>query len=458
MKFQLLKSNHKNISMNTEKIYSVIGIGIGPFNLGLAALIEPVEELSSLFFDQSERFDWHPGLMLDNASLQVPFLADLVTMADPSNPYSFLNYIKESGRLYRFYIRENFFIFRKEYNQYCQWVASKLSNCMFSHKVVSIDYADDVYKIVVLNTKTNISETFYCHKIVLGTGTSPHIPAFINQEVLPKVIHTSKYLYFKPEINENSTVTIIGSGQSAAEVFRDLLPETQNGLQLKWYTRSSHFFPLDNKSKLTLELTSPEYVDHFHNLSEEKRKNLLSRQHGLYKGIDQELINEIFDSLYEMSLEGKPLNVELRSNLKLTSVNKEIEGSYHLNFTHTELDEPFEDRTDYLIMATGYKYKEPAILSSIENKIQRFENGLFNVNRNYTIDKNGTDIFVQNAELHTHGLSTPDLGMGAYRNSCIINQIAGREIYKVEKRIAFQEFGVQKKESELPKILELINE
>jgi len=446
--------------MNTEKIYSVIGIGIGPFNLGLAALIEPVEELSSLFFDQSESFDWHPGLMLDNANLQVPFLADLVTMADPSNQYSFLNYIKESGRLYRFYIRENFFIFRKEYNQYCQWVASKLSNCRFSHKVVSIDYVDDVYKIVVLNTKSNTTETFYSHKIVLGTGTSPHIPEFINQEELSNVIHTSKYLYFKPEINENSTVTIIGSGQSAAEVFRDLLPETQNGLQLKWYTRSSHFFPLDNKSKLTLELTSPEYVDHFHSLSHEKRQQLLSRQHGLYKGIDQELINEIFDSLYEMSLEGKPLNVELRSNLKLTSVNEETYGSYHLDFTHTELEEPFDDQTDYLIMATGYKYKEPAILSSIENKIQRLENGLFNVNRNYTIDKNGTDIFVQNAELHTHGLSTPDLGMGAYRNSCIINQLAGREIYKVEKRIAFQEFGVQKTESEQPKadILELINE
>lgn len=71
--------------MSTEKIYSVIGIGIGPFNLGLAALIEPVEELSALFFDQAEGFDWHPGLMLNNATLQVPFLGDLVTMADPAN-------------------------------------------------------------------------------------------------------------------------------------------------------------------------------------------------------------------------------------------------------------------------------------------------------------------------------------------------------------------------------------
>ncbi|MNY76843.1 hypothetical protein D3C86_2165540 [compost metagenome] len=34
--------------------------------------------------------------------------------------------------------------------------------------------------------------------------------------------------------------------------------------------------------------------------------------------------------------------------------------------------------------------------------------------------------------------------MGPYRNSIIINQLANREVYKVEKRIAFQEFGVLK--------------
>lgn len=446
--------------MSTEKIYSVIGIGIGPFNLGLAALMEPVEELSSLFFDQADNFDWHPGLMLNNATLQVPFLGDLVTMADPTSKYTFLNFIKESGRLYKFYIRENFFIFRKEYNEYCKWVASKLPNCKFSHKVVSLDYVDGLYKVVVMNTQTCITATYYTQKIVLGTGTSPHIPDFINQEDLPNVIHASKYLYFKSRIQKKSSVSIIGSGQSAAEVFRDLLPETQNGLQLKWFTRSSHFFPLDNKSKLTLELTSPEYIDHFYNLSYEKRKQLLARQHGLYKGIDQELINEIFDSLYEMSLDNTSLNIELRSNLRLTAVTEDSDGSYDLDFTHTELEQPYQNQSDYVILATGYKYKEPDILQGIEDKIDRMENGLFNVGRNYTIDKNRKDIFVQNAELHTHGLSTPDLGMGAYRNSCIINQLTNREVYKVEKRIAFQEFGVEKSMEDFSQTtaMDIINE
>ena len=67
----------------------------------------------------------------------------------------------------------------------------------------------------------------------------------------------------------------------------------------------------------------------------------------------------------------------------------------------------------------------------------------YDVRRNYTIDHSEEEIFVQNAELHTHGISTPDLGMGAYRNSQIINQISGREVYLVEKKIAFQSFSAE---------------
>ena len=38
---------------------------------------------------------------------------------------------------------------------------------------------------------------------------------------------------------------------------------------------------------------------------------------------------------------------------------------------------------------------------------------------------------------------TPDLGMAAYRNSCILRDITGREVYPVEQSIAFQQFGTR---------------
>ena len=108
------------------RIYDLAGIGVGPFNLGLAALTAPVDGVDAVFLERRDSFDWHPGMMLEPAHLQVPFMADLVTLADPTSPYSFLNFLKQTGRLYRFYIRENFYPLRTEYNQYCQWVAGQL--------------------------------------------------------------------------------------------------------------------------------------------------------------------------------------------------------------------------------------------------------------------------------------------------------------------------------------------
>jgi len=427
--------------MQEQKIYDIVGIGIGPFNLGLAALCAPINSLSTLFLDQVSEFNWHPGMMLSDATLQVPFMADLVTMADPTSPYSFLNYLKQTDRLYKFYIREDFFVLRKEYNAYCKWAINHLQNCQFGQKVISINYVDGIYQVEKTDQATGSREIILAKKIVLGTGTTPKVPDFIRPAEHKNTIHSSEYLRFKPTLLKQKTVTIIGSGQSAAEIFYDLLPETENGLKLKWFTRPDRFFPMEY-SKLTLELTSPEYVDHFYNLSDAKRKQLLGKQNSLFKGINFELINQIFDKLYELSVDGEKINAELMPNCQLNNLMVKADGKYELDFFHIESEKDFTVETDFVVLATGYKYNEPGFLSAINDRIARNAEALFQVHRNYAIDVNGNEIFVQNAELHTHGFVTPDLGMGAYRNASIINAILGFEIYPVEKRIAFQQFSV----------------
>ncbi|MEG2825515.1 MAG: SidA/IucD/PvdA family monooxygenase, partial [Acinetobacter sp.] len=70
-----------------------IGIGLGPFNLSLASLLQNKSSLNYAFFEQKAQFDWHAGMQLPNTVLQVPFMADLVSMVDPTSPFSFLNYL-----------------------------------------------------------------------------------------------------------------------------------------------------------------------------------------------------------------------------------------------------------------------------------------------------------------------------------------------------------------------------
>jgi lysine N6-hydroxylase len=411
--------------------HDFIAIGLGPYNLGLACLTDPVEDLDGLFLEGRSEFDWHPGMLLDFATLQTPFMADLVTLADPTSPFSFLGYLKESGRLYPFYIREMFYPVRSEYNEYCRWAAGKLSHIRFGHLVTLVEYdeADALY--TVTSTVDGASVRHRARHLVLGTGTPPHLPAPC-RGLGGDLVHNSRYLDGK---------AALGSGQSAAEIYYDLLAETDvHGYRLHWVTRSPRFFPLEY-TKLTLEMTSPEYVDYFHALPEETRYRLESEQKGLFKGIDAGLINSIYDLLYQKSVK-EPVPTRLFTNTALHSASyDEGSGSYTLGLHHAEQQRDFELRTEGLVLATGYKYRTPDFLAPVLDRIRLDGRGRFDLARNYSIDTTGRGIFLQNGGTHTHSITSPDLGMGPYRNSWIIRELTGREVYPIEKAIAFQEFG-----------------
>jgi len=416
-----------------SELRDFIAIGLGPFNLGLACLTEPIDELDGLFLEARPRFEWHPGLLLDSATLQTPFLADLVTLADPTSPYSFLNYLKENGRLYPFYIRESFYPLRSEYADYCRWAASKLANVRFDQTVTAVTYDDGHYTVCTEDG---------CHRarhLVLGTGTPPYVPESC-RGLDGDVVHSSRYLSAKADLQAKDSITVVGSGQSAAEIYYDLLADIDvHGYRLDWITRSARFFPLEY-TKLTLEMTSPEYVDYYHALPEPTRDRLVERQKGLFKGIDADLINAIFDLLYQKSVAG-PVPTRLMTNTVLVGVSGGGSGSYTLALRHEEQDRDFTLTTEGLVLATGYRYELPAFLEPVRDRIRWDGSGRFSVARNYSIDVTGRGIFLQNAGVHTHSITSPDLGLGPYRNSWIIRELLGREHYPVEKAIAFQEFG-----------------
>ena len=54
-------------------MFDVIGIGVGPYNLSLAALMQKTV-LNGLFVEQKSHFNWHDGMLLNNAYLQIHFL------------------------------------------------------------------------------------------------------------------------------------------------------------------------------------------------------------------------------------------------------------------------------------------------------------------------------------------------------------------------------------------------
>ena len=422
--------------MNKE-IYDIIGVGIGPFNLSMACMTEPLSEMRTIFFDKKPKFDWHSGIMPEWSTLQIPFFADLVTFSDPTSKFSFLNYLKSKGLIYQYYIRENFFILRSEYNDYCQWAIEQLNNVHFGHNVEKISY-DEKSKIYTVETRdgNNNSTLIQAKNIVLGTGTTPIVPDFC--QPFKEQIHLSAdYLKHKEDYKNKKSITIVGSGQSGAEVFYDLLTEIDvHQYELNWITRSERFFSMD-LGKLTLELTSPDYTDHFYNLPAEKRDEIISKQDTLYKGINHSLINQIYDLLYIKSK--KPgISTRLIPSTQLNEINK-LDNNLKLSCTQQDACKDFELESEVVILSLGYEYQLPACVYPIANHLNWDGKERLLPSRDYTVndDKN---VFAQNVGLYTHGISAPDLGMGCYRNAIIINKVLNKEVYQVEKRICFQEF------------------
>jgi lysine N6-hydroxylase len=428
--------------MKKQIVHDIIGIGVGPFNLGLAALAKSIPSLKCIFFDKQKEFSWHPGMLLENTTLQVPFYADLITLADPTSEFSYLNFLHKKQRLFRFAIHENNFVGRREYNEYCQWVVSKLTNVFFGMQCEEVYYnkRTRIYSVHIKDNGSGSTITYKAKHVVIGVGSVPDIPICALPLVNKNIIHSSGYLPEKEKLLANKKITIIGSGQSAAEIFYDILKQPDSFDELHLFSRSERFFPMDY-SKLALEMTSPDYIDYFFGLSGDKKKKIQAKQNALFKGINFSLITDIYDALYAIRLMHPFKKIGLYTNCELKNIRECADQKLILDFFHGELDKHFIHSANSLVLATGYKYVIPEFIDHVKELIRFDKDGLYDVQKNYSIDHNNS-IFVQNAELHTHGFNAADLGMGPYRNAIILNSILGRDHFLFEKNIAFQTFGI----------------
>jgi lysine N6-hydroxylase len=302
------------------------------------------------------------------------------------------------------------------------------------------------------------TETYRARHLVLGVGTQPVLPPALQgltsragggtSTAAGPLIHTAEYLDNREALLESGAITIVGSGQSAAEIYRDLIEDAEDrGVRLDWVTRSPRFFPMEY-TKLTLEMTSPEYTDHFRALPDELRERVGREQRTLYKGISGDLVDDIHDTLYRLSRGGRTLLTNLVSEAELETVEIDpISGEYLLGFRNTALDETFTRRSGSVVAATGYTSQVPDFLSPLGDEVRLDSRGRLDVSRHYTINEEGT-IHVMGGEEHTHGVTAPDLGFGPWRASVVLAEVTGREPYPVEKRIAFQTFGVPADETD----------
>lgn len=431
--------------------YDLVGVGIGPFNLSLAALADGAPELSTLFLDAKPAFSWHPGLLLEGTVLQVPFLADLVTMADPTSPWSYLNYLRAHGRMFPFFFSERFHIPRREYDHYCRWVAQSLPSCRFDARVTALDWDEEAGAFRLTHQAADGTEQrVLARQVVLGVGTSPVVPAplrpYLTEEHQGRILHSADYGTHRAALAEARDVTVIGAGQSGAEVALDLIRaqdgEGQGGPYVRWLARTAAFAPMEY-SKLGLEHFTPDYIHYFRALPEDRRQQLVAEQWQLYKGVSAETLGDIHDELYERTIGGTAPRAGLHPGVELLSVTPEGDG-YLLTCRHRQQDSEFTFATDAVVSASGYAAGRPDFLGALEERIDWDEHGRYQVDGDYRVATEAGvtgDLYVQNAEMHTHGVGAPDLTLGAWRAATILNAACGKPVLPVPERAAWTTFG-----------------
>jgi len=429
--FNFLSDRHVMSTLNRAvPIHDLIGVGFGPSNLALAIAMSDsrAPDIRCLFIEKQPQFTWHGNMLLEDCRMQVSFLKDLVTLRDPTSPYSFINYLHAQNRLEAFINLKTFFPTRLEYNGYLQWAAEQFRpQCSYGEEVTRIEpvVTDGFIKTLRVHSRdvTGATRQRQARNLVLALGGTPRLPPEFAGIADERIFHSSVYLERLAALklrtsNEPPRFAVIGSGQSAAEIFLDLTRQAHAHVDL--ITRSHALKPADD-SPLVNEIFNSRHVDIVYAQTAEARARMIEDFSDTnYAVVDVDLIEKIYELLYVQQVSGEHRHALLR-NRQIVRVAGRTHG-VHLTTLDALTGAHETRRYDAVILATGYERDaHKRLLTELSSYL-----GELTVDRQYRLahDENFLpEIYLQGYCESTHGLSDTLLSVLATRSREIVDSL-----------------------------------
>lgn len=420
--------------MPENPVYDVVGIGFGPSNLALAIAMaehnETGQPVSGLFLERQPRFGWHRGMLIEDATMQVSFLKDLVTMRNPNSDFSFLSYLHSVDRLVDFINQKSLFPLRVEFHDYLEWAAARLDHTVrYGHEVVAVAPVTEggtVESFDVTARHGRATTTYRARNLVFGMGLEPHLP---DGATLSRRVWHNRDLLARVErlAAEPRRVAVVGAGQSAAEVTKflhDRFPRTEVcGVFSRYGYSPSDDSPFANR------VFDPAAVDHFYTAPEHIKEMILDYHANTnYSVVDTDLIEELYRRTYQEKVLGTP-------RLRLFNVSRVVEaveagdGVRAIVEALTTHEKTVLD-CDIVVYATGYRPVDPLrLLGDLAALCRRDERDRPVVARDYRVRTDGElrgGLYLQGGTEHTHGISSSLLSTTAVRAGQILASITTR--------------------------------
>ncbi|WP_218060138.1 lysine N(6)-hydroxylase/L-ornithine N(5)-oxygenase family protein [Pseudomonas bananamidigenes] len=406
-----------------NEIYDCVGIGCGPSNLSIAAQLHGRREVRNIFFEKKAEFSWHSGMMLPDACLQVSMFKDLVTLTEPTNPFSFVSYLHQHGRLLPFLNAQFAQISRLEFADYLKWAAHTNQNVHFGESVEAVDF-DGQHFVVQTSRRQTL-----CKNIVVGVGIEPYLPEFAR----PHVDDESNFHIYrfadKPRRAGGRRVVVVGGGQSGAEVVLELLRRTgeEAPSEVSWVSRRENFSPIDD-SPFANDLFTPAHSDFFYSQDASYREAFLKRNELASDGISGHTLRSIYQRIYTLRyIEHSPMVVRLMPSRSVGEVWRD-QDCWKLAAQHQGCNDQEMLEADLLLWATGFRAARHPFLGALEHRFER-EGGEIRVDRDFAAIWSGPadrQIFMLNAARGQRGLADPNLSLAAWRGQIVIDRILNR--------------------------------
>lgn len=423
----------------TSTHFDLVGVGIGPFNLSLAAVLAKHPEFRTRFFDRKPRFEWHSEVMFDDSYMQTNYLKDLVTPVDPTSPYTFLNYLANQGLFHPFLNTGRTVVSRREFELYCTWVSERLAHRLgFGEGVERVDFADDRFHI-----HTSAGDYTATH-LCIATGLVPRIPSFVTDYIGPRVLH-AKSPEFRSLDLRGKRVAIIGGGQTGIEVYRNVLEGKWNeAREVRLFTSRRGLEPLD-ESAFTNEIFTPNYLDRFWDLAPEKKWEIVESQKLTSDGNTPDYLATLYRDLYRRKfVDGDARDLRIFACRKLTGLVPEGDH-YRLSFENSFLATSETVEADVVILCTGFRNVLPAMIEPLRGRLRLDAQDRFHFRKSYAVEWDGPAdhrIYALNFSRHLHGIVDPQTSLMAWRSAVIANDLLGSPVYRTDQpHPNFVQFG-----------------